>query len=105
VLPAIAVSAFSREEDKIHSRFLGYQAHIIKPFHAFRMDGALFREDVLRWGRADIVHTLRHSPTDVTCTAASDPSGVEIRQSCAHRGAWRGYIGRQLSGQLPVRVQ
>jgi CheY-like chemotaxis protein len=31
-LPAIAVSAFAREEDRVRSILHGYQAHIIKPY-------------------------------------------------------------------------
>jgi CheY-like chemotaxis protein len=32
-LPAIAVSAFARDEDRVRSTGNGYQAHIIKPYH------------------------------------------------------------------------
>jgi CheY-like chemotaxis protein len=32
-LPAIAVSAFARDEDRARSMADGYQAHIIKPYH------------------------------------------------------------------------
>lgn len=34
MLPAIAVSAFARDEDRARSIVHGYQAHIIKPYHA-----------------------------------------------------------------------
>jgi PAS domain S-box-containing protein len=40
-LPAIAVSAFAREEDRVRSLLSGYQAHIVKPYRVNHIVGSV----------------------------------------------------------------
>jgi PAS domain S-box-containing protein len=40
-LPAVAVTAFAREEDRTRSHLHGYQAHLVKPYHAGQLVSTL----------------------------------------------------------------
>jgi PAS domain S-box-containing protein len=40
-LPAVAVTAFARDEDRTRSHLHGYQAHLVKPYHASQLVSTL----------------------------------------------------------------